>query len=142
MLGLRNPVPGGLALLVPLQNPDDVIAGKPARLGVPVQLNLGGLGVRSIDRRPETDDYLIVAGPPGEGGPFQAYRWSGFNGSAPVPVGGIDLAGLQPEALVIPERRRDSVLVLSDDGATLVDGVECKDAPAAKKRFRSITIAP
>ena len=142
LLGFRNPVPGGLALLVPLQNPDEMIAGKPARLGVPVQLNLGGLGVRSIDRRADTDDYLIVAGPPGDGGPFQAYRWSGFTGSAPVPVGGIDFAGLQPEALVVPERQRDSVMVLSDDGTTLVDGVECKSAPAANKRFRSITITP
>jgi hypothetical protein len=141
-MGLRNPISAGLALLVPLQNPGEIIAGKPARLGVPIQLNLGGLGVRSIDRRADTDDYLIIAGPPGEGGPFRTYRWSGFTGSAPVPVSGVDFAGLQPEALVIPERRGGSVMALSDDGATVVDGVECKNAPAAMRHFRSITIMP
>jgi hypothetical protein len=142
LLGFRNPIPGGLALLVPLRNPDDVIAGKPARLGGPILLNLGGLGVRSIDRTTDDEGYLIVAGPSGEGGPFRMYRWSGFTGSAPVPVSGVDFAGLHPEALVMPQRPRDSVMVLSDDGATLIDGVECKSAPAAKKRFRSITIMP
>jgi hypothetical protein len=142
LIGFRNPVPGGLALLVPLQNPDDVIAGKQARLGVPILLNLGGLGVRSIDRTGDDDGYLIIAGPPGQGGPFRIYRWSGFTGSAPLLVSGVDFAGLQPEALVMPERPRDSVMVLSDDGTTMIDGVECKDAPAARKRFRSVTIMP
>jgi hypothetical protein len=142
LMGFRNPVPAGLALLVPLRNPGDVIAGKPARLGVPILLNLGGLGIRSIDRTADDDGYLIVAGPPGEGGPFRMYRWSGFTGSPPVLVSGVDFAGLQPEALVMPERLRDSVMVLSDDGTTMIDGAECKDAPTTRKHFRSITIMP
>jgi hypothetical protein len=49
LIALRNPIPGGQALLIPLDNPKEVINGKPAMLGKPMLLSLDGRGVRSIE---------------------------------------------------------------------------------------------
>jgi hypothetical protein len=67
LIGFRNPIPDGKALLVPLKNPGEVIRGKPARFGDPIFLDLGGLGIRSIERAAD-GLYLIVAGRHDEGG--------------------------------------------------------------------------
>src|SRR5207249_2978588 len=59
LIGFRNPVPNGRALLVPLENPDEVIAGKAAKFGEPILLRLDGLGVR--DMAYQNGRYLIIA---------------------------------------------------------------------------------
>ena len=81
LIGFRNPIPGGRALIVPLENPDEVVmSGAHARFGAATQLDLGGRGIRSIER--VGDFYLIVAGPPADAGTFALYRWSGKAGEA------------------------------------------------------------
>ena len=130
-IGLRSPVPGGLALLAPLLNPEGVVEGERARLGDPVRLDLGGLGVRSLSRwRGRT---LIVAGPVADEGASRLFAWDGRG--APVPLA-IDFEGLNPEGFFSPEDR-DEILVLSDDGTLEIDGEECKRLEdPARKRFR------
>lgn len=49
LIGLRNPLVAGRALLVPLENPEAVVNGEAARIGTPILLDLGGRGVRSIE---------------------------------------------------------------------------------------------
>ena len=61
LIGFRNPIPQGKALLVPLLNANEVILGRPARFGDAIQLDLGGYGIRSIGH--DRDKYLIIAGP-------------------------------------------------------------------------------
>ena len=51
MIGFRNPIPDGKALIVPLDNPQQVVAGERAKLGPPIELSLKGLGIRSIEYR-------------------------------------------------------------------------------------------
>ena len=49
MIGLRNPLPGGKAIVVPFTNPADVVSGRDRpRFGTPERLELGGRGIRSI----------------------------------------------------------------------------------------------
>ncbi len=48
VIGFRNPIPQGKALLVPLLNPDEVIGGRPAQLGEPKQLDRNGLGIEPM----------------------------------------------------------------------------------------------
>jgi hypothetical protein len=131
-IGVRSPVPGGRALLAPLLNPEGVIEGERARLGDPIRLDLGGLGVRSLSRWHGRT--LILAGPPADEGLSLLFVWDGR--SDPVPIAAADLGGLNPEAFFSPEER-DEILVLSDDGTLEIDGEECKrlDDPA-RKRFR------
>ncbi len=139
LIGLRNPVPEGKALLIPLENPAEVITGKSARLGYPITLELGGRGVRSIEYVAARREYLIVAGPAGDGGVFGLYRWSGNPVNPPQPVPGVDLTGLQPEALA--QNDQVPVWIFSDDGGRLLDsGKACKDSPAARQRFRGVSV--
>ena len=143
LIGFRNPVPGGTALLVPLENPNEVLTGgAPPRFGNRVQLNLGGLGVRSIDFAPAHGAHFIVAGPIGDVGKSALYRWSGVPVDAPVLLPNAVFGGLNPEAVVAPPAPRTDLLLLSDDGGRTIDGVECKKAPPAKRRFRSLLITP
>ena len=144
LIGFRNPLPEKKALLAPLTNPNAVLAGEKARFGDPVLLDLGGLGIRSLEM--VNGGLLIVAGPAerrkGTATPSALYRWSGQFESPAVrlrsfpPVGG---RAFNPEALVIDG---NSLVVLSDDGK--LDGIEadCGKRPKESEGFRELRITP
>jgi len=137
LIGLRNPLRQGRALLIPLLNPDDLLTGAPARFGAAVEIALGERGVRSIERVGAS--YVIAAGPTADHGSFALFRWSGRPGEAATLIPGIDLRDLRPEALfAIPGGKR--VQLLSDDGGVEVGDVDCKKLPATRQTFRSLTI--
>jgi hypothetical protein len=137
LIGFRNPIRSQRALLVPLENPHEVIQGKAARFGTAILLDLNNRGIRSIDR--VGTSYLIVAGPTADSGSFALYRWSGDPAQAPTALGGIDFRGLHPEAMfAIPGGRK--VQFLSDDGQRKIGGVECKRLDRSKQMFRSVII--
>jgi hypothetical protein len=140
LIGLRNPVPNGKALLIPLENPNEVIAGKAAKLGSPIRLSLGGRGVRSIEYAPALGRYLIVAGTAGEGGEFRLYQWSGVPGEDAAPVASADFNGLQPEGMIVYPADKMRVQVFSDDGTRKTGGKICKDAAIGERRFRAIWV--
>lgn len=139
LIGFRNPVPNGGALLVPLLNPDEVIQGRRARFGEPQQLQLGGYGIRSIE--PWRNGYLIVAGSIDGKGKSRLYEWSG-GAAQPQLLPRVDFAGLNPEALSIIERDGvEELFVVSDDGTRLIDGIECKRIKDPMKRtFRATSV--
>ena len=80
LIGFRNPVPDGKALIARLNNPKGVTEGKPPKFGAPIRLDLGGLGVRSLEWAESLKSYLIVGGLPGEGSGSRLFRWSGAPG--------------------------------------------------------------
>jgi hypothetical protein len=145
LLGLRNPVPNGRALLVPLLNPAELVTavpGRKARFGQPILLELRGRGIRSIDRALDGRGYWIVAGPTADAGAFTLYRWSGQTKDAPRIVDSSELVGLRPEALFEPPGGGGTLQILSDDGGVETHGTACKDRPMAAQGFRSITLRP
>jgi hypothetical protein len=133
IIGFRNPVPRDGALLVPILNPLEMTQGKPARLGPPTLLDLGGRGVRSISFW--KGRYLIVGGGIAHETDSALYTWDG-KAPAAQPVPGLRLEGWNPEAFASFEDR-DRVLLLSDDGSRALDGQPCKDLKdPTRKRFR------
>jgi hypothetical protein len=139
LIGFRNPVLEGKALLVPLLNPEDLGAGQRARFGRPIQLDLGGLGIR--DMIFWEGHYLIVAGPAEGGGRSRLYSWGGV-GSKPKRLREVNLKGLNPEAIIIyPDRGFADVQLLSDDSSRKIGGVPCDDLKTAARQFRSIRAA-
>ncbi len=125
LIGFRNPVPDDGALLVPLENPREVVEqGAAPALGEPllVPLEVGGrrLGIRDITYLADASGFLIAAGPPDDGGPFAIFEWGG-KGQAARRVARLDLGSLRPEGLVAypgPGRGPSRIEVLSDDGGT------------------------
>jgi len=131
LIGFRNPLSGGKvengrlvggqALLVTLLNPLEVIEGKEeARFGDPIDLDLDGHGIRSIESR-NKKEYLIVAGPYHENlgtagqkrEESRLYLWS----DKPRWLEKIRLNDLNIEvAFFYPQDGEKYVQLLSDDG--------------------------
>jgi len=139
LIGFRNPIPEGRALLVPLLNPEAILRGTRAELGDPVLLDLGGLGIR--DMALVGDRYYIIAGPfDGKGRP-QLYEWAG-KAAAPRLVKRLKLGNLHPEALVFwPEKGASEFLILSDDGSRTRNGKPCAELDDPGERcFRGLWV--
>jgi hypothetical protein len=135
LIGFRNPVPQGKALLIPLVNPDDVIMGKRPMFKPAIQLDLDGLGIRDIAFYDGT--YVIIAGPAGGGSSFEIYFWRG-QGTKPERVKVEQLSEYHPEGIVIyPERGLDPIQILSDDGKLSVEGISEWEMIGSEKTFRS-----
>lgn len=141
LIGFRNPIPQGKALLVPLLNANEVILGRPARFGDAIQLDLGGYGIRSIGS--DKDNYLIIAGSSGSDGESRAYTWKGGS-DAPVLMTGVRFPGLNPEGLAYSnEHGRTDFFILSDDGTLKIGGEDCKRIKnPAFRQFRGYELLP
>ena len=141
LIAFRNPVPGGRALIIPLQNPDALIAGERAKFGDPILLDLGGLGIRDIAWAGEK--YLIAAGPYSGGkGRSRLYVWDGRTPGAEL-FRNVDLSRLNPEALVLTSFQSSfEALILSDDSSVRVAGITrcCDLKDDSAKKFRAIAI--
>jgi len=136
-IGFRNPVPEGRALLVPLLNPERVVAaGEKATFGDAVSLDLHGLGVRSLSSW--RGSYLIVAGHHDSALGSALYTWNGRD--QPTRVEALEFGDLNPEGVFSPEQR-DAFMLLSDDGSRQVSGKECKRLKEAElKTFRGVWV--
>ncbi|MEH2608162.1 DUF3616 domain-containing protein [Bradyrhizobium sp. AZCC 1693] len=141
LIGFRNPRPGKQAIVVPLNNPADVVdAGKKPVFGNPRLLDLEGRGIRSIEWI--NNVYVIVAGPYGKAKeskikpPFALFTWSGNEADVkPRMMKKIKLPDdFAPEAVFeIPGS--SNMMLLSDDGTD-----KCKDADKPRKSFRALTV--
>ena len=141
LIGFRNPVPDGQALVVPIENPADVIfRDRQPRIGRVMTVALGGRGIRSIEYVPARREYVLVAGSPNGGRDFALYRWSGVAADAPRLFEGTTLRGLSPEAIVVDRAHPDRLLLLSDDGGRRIGGRDCKEQDDGRKFFRSVAV--
>ena len=143
LIGFRNPIPNGLALAIPFNNPFEVIHGEEkAAFSEPLFWDLDGLGVRSVEYLEDRDLFLIVAGSFDSQRRFELFEWSGSSEETPIHI--TNLQDMNPESVVWYHGRK-SVQILSDNGADRdhVSGRECKDLPSwhPKKRFESIWLS-
>jgi hypothetical protein len=139
LIGFRNPIPNGKAIIIPLLNPRKIFEGDRAQFGDPVVLDLNGLGIRSLGYH--DGRCLIIAGHYAEGGNSRVYEWKPGEPNARL-LENIKLAGLNPEGMsfVAADGKRE-FLVVSDDGSRSVDGQDCKKLKdPAQKRFRGIVL--
>ncbi|MBN1807078.1 MAG: DUF3616 domain-containing protein [Sedimentisphaerales bacterium] len=164
-IGFRNPrYNDGIsrkekAIIIPLRNPDDVIEKSSAPIfGMPILLDLAGLGIRSIEYSNFHKVYFIIAGAFNGNQKFAMYRWNGKREDRPVFVNQLSLANFSPEVM-ITFKNSDKFLVLSDDGSLQIkvkgpwecmEGEFNKDGTCQnkyllnpeKKTFKGIWISP
>jgi hypothetical protein len=124
LVGFRNPIPGGKALMLPILNPMEIIQGQRAQFGQPTQLDLNGLGIRSLT--PYRDGYLIVVGAYSSEENSQLYQWDGKSPEAMLLTNGAKMPGNPEGIAVVKTAGRDVVFALSDDGTMKVGNSECK----------------
>ena len=136
LVGFRNPIPRGKALLVRLTNPGEFLDGSRPKIGPPILLDLGGLGIRSIDAI--DGGYVIIAGGFDGSGTSTIYHWKGGT-AVPEPVLDAARPDLNPEAATI--LGNGQLLVLSDDGTEKIGGRDCKKLKNPDQRiFRAAVI--
>jgi autotransporter-associated beta strand protein len=133
------------ALIVPVTNLTSLVTGNPsagpATFGTPIELDLGGRGIRDIAKN-ASDQYVISAGPASDTGSFALYTWTGLAADAPV-LRSASLTGLHPEAIAdVPTSLTASstIELISDDGDVVLynDGTIAKDLTQPNfKKFRS-----
>lgn len=146
LIGFRNPIREGKALVVPLENPEELVEKKDisAKFGDPIDLDLDGLGIRSIEYWETHQLYIIVAGAYTTSHEFRFYQWSGNRDEKPEVIEIVDLPpGFNPEAVVIYPNLDSKFQVLSDDGSVKREGeTPCKDLPpdSDRKFFRSVWV--
>lgn len=138
LIGFRNPIPQGRALLIPLLNQDDVIEGKRPKLGAPVQLDLGKLGIRDIGLW--IDKFIIIAGPTNGDGDFRLFQWAGGT-STPKPLKQIVPKNFRPESVIIyPDKGLQAFELLSDDSSAPEN--TDNSTPDTHKQFRGVWFEP
>lgn len=142
------------ALIVSVTNYTALVAGKAsdASFGAPIELDLGGRGIRSISRA-DDGNYLILAGPSGSASAavdrdFVLFSWDGIQGHAPLELAN----ALDPlvsgthgsfESIVdTPDTLATGgfVQLLMDNGDTVWSGKTdiSKDLPAAEQQFQGV----
>jgi Protein of unknown function (DUF3616) len=137
-IGFRNPITKGRALIVTLTNPKDVIFGAAPQFEDPIELDLGGLGIRGLCYW--KGHYLIAAGNSGVELQAAIFSWQGEN-SLPIKLPYQLPEDFNPETFFTPEDR-DEFMLLSDDGSLVVDGTENKKLKDSKeKTFRGIWLS-
>jgi hypothetical protein len=139
LIGFRNPIPKGNALLIPLLNPAQVIAGAAARLGSPILVPLNNSGIRSIAEW--RGGYMIVAGSFDGEGKSAFYSWPG-PGKTPEPLTFPGTRGLNPEAVAGSlDAKQADLLVVSDEGNRMIGGKPCKKLKETSQRcFRAVIL--
>ena len=159
-LGFRAPQTGAStrakALIVPVQNYAALVGGTAtqAAFGAPIELELGGRGIRSIDKGTD-GNYLIVAGPAGAASAdvdrnFALFSWNGNPATAPVELSN-DLDKLRKETggsfestveVPGPVKAGTQVQLLLDNGDTVWPGQTkvSKDLDAADQKFDGFVV--
>ena len=145
LIGFRNPLPQGKALLVSLTNPHKVLEGKVAEFGDPILLDVGHRGIRSLEYWAARRMYLIIAGPFDNDGDFALYQWSGRPDDSPTVVEAakfrtLGLDDLHPEALFVRDDASGLIQIFSDDGDRHLSPGEkkCKKLDPSNQLFRSL----
>jgi hypothetical protein len=131
-----------MAIIVPLLNINS-LAGAPAgsaQFGQPIELDLGGRGIRSIEGN--ANGMLIVAGSFGNASDFRLFTWNGQCLGQPEERAA-NISAMNVESIVdIPVNflnQTIAVQLLSDNGRTdwYGDGVGAKGLPDGFTKFRS-----
>jgi hypothetical protein len=139
IIGFRNPIPDGKALLVRLLNPQDLLTGGKPQFGAPILLDLQGLGVRGIEFW--RDRYLIIGGARDGTAGSRLFEWNGTDVRV-SPLQTPDLRSINPEAMTVyGPGDSEQLLMVSDDGTLQIRGEECKKLKdPTMKRFRVVSL--
>jgi hypothetical protein len=152
-LGFRAPlVPMGTrtkAVIAPIRNFETWFnKGIPSRdpvIGAPIELDLGGRGIRDIIRLPD-GNYIIIAGSSGWELKPAAYSWTGYASAAPVLITSVELKGLNVEGVLPVSENgqfRNKLQVLTDNGNDIFycDTLCAKDLYEDRfKKFSSVIL--
>jgi hypothetical protein len=122
LVGFRGPLVDGRAMLVAIENVDEMFetGGAPRIAQQAVFLDLGGEGIRGMTYVPRLDGFLIISGPleQVEDVPFGLWYWQGQADQPAQRVSVPGLNGFEHAEGITPVhwRGEERILIVSDDG--------------------------
>ena len=124
LIGLRSPVVDGRALIVVVENRDDVFdrGGLPLFAPEPWYLDLDKGGIRALAYDPELNGYLIISQREDQKGkPFKLWFWSGDPALAPqrVSIAGVENINRAEGITPIIQDGERRLMIVFDDGNRL-----------------------
>lgn len=138
------------AVIAPILNFESYFSGTGSpSIGQPIELNLGGRGIRDIFRM-VNGTYVIIAGRPDDGAANSAvYRWSGIATEQPILINDFGLSTRNVEGVIDPSEycggvNNNTLTFIADNGTSVYynDAVEAKVlATPEYKKFMMFTIA-
>ncbi len=121
LLGLRSPLPGGQAMIVPLKlrDPRGSFTTENLTVDAPrvIRLNLEGFGIRDIHYDAHLNSFLIVSGAPDPlpKSEFKLWQWNGDASTQPKSIANLD-PKMKPEGVTrMRTGGRDYLLIFGDD---------------------------
>ena len=136
LIGFRAPLLESEALLVPLLNPAEVIAGNAQpHFGPPKRVDLNGSGIRGMAR--QGNSYFLAAEL--ENNLPQIFHWNGL-ARRPRQILISLPQSLNPEAILLfPDT--EEIHLLSDDGNAKTNGKDCNENKnPERKRFQRLVL--
>ncbi|HEX8091538.1 MAG TPA: DUF3616 domain-containing protein, partial [Blastocatellia bacterium] len=138
LLGLRSPLAGGKALVIPIKLRDPLGSFSKENLevaGSAIRLSLGGLGIRDIQYDAKSASFLIIAGPSSRGETTAEYSLWEWNGdadqssadSAPREMTKLD-SKMKPEGVTRAEIGGRKFIFVVGDGSSYMK-VDLSDTP-------------
>lgn len=138
------------ALIVPVEV-TGLIGGSSATFGAPIELNLGGRGIRSIEKASDGSGYLIIAGPAGAASSsvandFRLFTWDGVGSTVTELNNDLDSllsstsGSFETIAGLTSINTGTAVELLQDNGDTVWSGksvsTASKSLPVAEQQFQ------
>jgi hypothetical protein len=139
-IGLRNPLINNQAIVITLENPLDAATGKTPVFGQAIRLDLGGLGIRAMTWSATDNMMYIVAGHTTSESGFYLYRWNGQPGAAAEYLMPVSYSGGGSIEAILPHEGTNTLRLLVDEGAVLINGTENKALPTAEQRFHDVLV--
>jgi len=118
-LGFRSPLKNKRAIIVVIENPQDIFERETPQLAKrEILLDLNGAGIRGLAYAPRLNGYLILAAQ--EKKPCKLWFWSGKRGDATRQVKIEGLKDLRTAEGITPVKLGDAegILIFSDEGET------------------------
>lgn len=121
-LGFRSPLKNGQAIILVIENPQEIFEREAPQLAKQkILLDLDGAGIRGLAYAPRLDGYLILAAREDKKeGSFKLWLWSGKQSDVARRVRIEGLKDLRRAEGITPVRLGDAegILIFSDEGAT------------------------
>jgi len=116
LIGFRSPVIDGKAIIIGIQNPQEVMLEKEKpKFSKPVSLNLNGLGIRDITYDSQKNGYWIIAGGSNDRNfNFQLWFWDNKNKKVSF-VKNHPYIGYGEGITIIHKDTKDSALLIVED---------------------------
>ncbi|MEW6209253.1 MAG: DUF3616 domain-containing protein [Acidobacteriota bacterium] len=121
LLGLRSPLPGGSAMIIPLKlrDPRGSFTRENLTIDEPrvIRVNLEGFGIRDIHFDAHLNSFLIISGAPDPfpRADFKLWQWSGDANSQPKAITDLN-SKMKPEGVTrVRIEGRDYLLIFGDD---------------------------